>query len=156
MPMKSDSFPGCKFDKISDIWCRNFEFQKCLLSNKECMQSMSAIIKGNRFSVHDVLISDVAIEDCASPVFVLVQKILVANEKIFFACKAIKTHFYQNKSRSYCVSVDDEAEIFLIQYESLFDFHPLSLHKCSVPDCKLDHVDLRHILRYNNYASDLQ
>ena len=155
VPMKSDSFPGCKFDKISDIWCRNVEFQKCL-SSKECMQSMSAIIKGTRFSVNDVLISDVTIEDCASPVFVLVQKILVANEKFFFACKAIKTHFYQNKSRSYCVSVDDEADVFLIQYESLFDFHPLSLHKCSVPDCKLDHVVLRHILRYNNYASDLQ
>ena len=49
--------------------------------------------KRTRFSVNEVLISDVTIEDCASPVFVLVQKILVANEKIFLLVKPSKLIF---------------------------------------------------------------
>ena len=82
IPTKSPSFPGCKVESIPLSWNKNTEFEKLFLPKYECMQSMSAVIRGTKFCANDVLISDVSFENFSSPVFVLVQKILILDNRM--------------------------------------------------------------------------
>ena len=156
VPVKVNEFPGCKTETLSEsLMSRNEEYRKFFKSS-ECLQSTSAVIMGTKYGYNDVIIKDLDNENSHVPQFLLIQKVLFSEPNIFFTCFKIKTHEYHESSRSYCVSVNYSEGLVIVAFDELFDFHPLSLHKCAVVDCFFEHVVLRQALKYNNYASNFK
>ena len=155
IPIKQNIFPCCKQGFVSDSLISTNEKYRSCFSESECLQSSNAVIMGTRYGWNDVLILDVDHEN-SYPKFVLIQKVLICEPRVFFSCFELKTVKYQEKSRSYCVSINYQAGLVLVAFDDPFDFHPLSLHKCAVVDCFYEHVVLRHTLKYNNYASNFK
>ena len=111
---------------------------------------------GTKYGYNDVIIKDLDNENSPVPQFLLIQKVLFSEPNIFFTCSKIKAHKYHESSRSYCVSVNYSEGFVIVAFDELFDFHPISLHKCAVVDCFFEHVVLRQAMKYKNYASNFK
>ena len=91
---------------------------------------------GTKYGYNDVIIKDLDNENSPVPQFLLIQNFFFfLNLIYFFTCFKIKTHEYHESSRSYCVSVNYSEGFVIVAFDELFDFHPISLHKCAVVDC---------------------
>ena len=102
------------------------------------------------FKIFDVIIINYN-PSTDMPVFLKIEKILrVTNQLVFFGY-TLEIFKYSNTSRSYLTTETPVTKF--VSYNSLFDYHCYSIHRCFDQKCNYCHIVLRNKLLFNNFAS---
>ena len=117
-------------------------------------QSSNVNIHGTNYRKGQCLIVDVNPAVDNTPRMVKIIDIFAGTEDVVFGCTDLVVNSFHSHSNSYLVS-ESPITPKLLRYRSLYDYHPVSLHKCFKSNCAFNHVCLRHRLEYNNYAACL-
>ena len=85
------------------------------------------------------------------PNFLKIEKILNIFDELYFFGSYLKTSNFSEQSRSFLVS--ETSNIDLLNFNSIFDYHCYSIHRCFDQNCLFGHVVLRNKIAYNNFPS---
>ena len=88
------------------------------------------------------------------PVFLKIEKKLrVVKELVFFGY-TLEIFKFSNTSRCYLTTETPVTKC--VSYNSLFDYHCYSIHRCFDQKCIYGHIVLRNKLFFNNFASSVK